>query len=141
MKKIKAFFIVLIGSTLSIAGLSTFFISEQSYVAEASQDKSVRAEVHPPFIDPFKDIAIEAYSAFIFDVTENKVIFSRNENMKLPLASLTKLMTAFVAKDQIGDNVVVTLTQDDIEEEGDSGLRAGERFRITDLLDTMLLVS
>ncbi len=141
MKKINAFLVVLVGSTLSVAGLYGFFSVEQFPLAEASRSEVAREEVHIPRPDPFEDILLEARSVFIFDIEQNKVIFSRNEDEKLPLASLTKLMTAFVAKDRIGDSAIVTLTHDDIEEEGDSGLREGERWRIGDLLDTMLLAS
>lgn len=141
MKKIKSFLIVLIGGTLSIAGLYGFFLSEKPSLAEASLSGVAQDATPINSIDYFKNISIEARAVFVFDIERNKVIFSRSGDEKLPLASLTKLMTAFVAKDHMGDNAVITLTRDDIEAEGDSGLREGERWRIADLLNTMLIAS
>ncbi len=141
MKKIKSFLIVLIGSTLSIAGLYGFFLSERPPLVEASLRGIVQNVAPVTPIDPFKDIFTSARAVFVFDILRNKVIFSRNENEKLPIASLSKLMTAFVAKEQMGDNAIITLTHDDVSTEGDSGLRVGERWRLADLTDTMLLVS
>ncbi|MBI3634441.1 MAG: D-alanyl-D-alanine carboxypeptidase [Candidatus Yonathbacteria bacterium] len=141
MKRIKALLVVLIGSTLAIASLYNFFAIEQFPLAEASLSEVTREEIHAPYSSPFENIILDARAVFVFDILENKVIFSRNENEKLPLASITKLMTAFVAKEKMGDNAVVTLTRDDIEAEGDSGLREGERWRVADLLNTMLIAS
>lgn len=91
--------------------------------------------------DPFENIVLEARAAFVFDLKKRSVLFARNENEKLPLASVTKLMTALVAREHMSESVVVTLAGDDISVEGDSGLRIGERWRIGDLLGVMLLVS
>ncbi len=97
-------------------------------------------EVHTPE-DPYKNITLEARAAYVFDLSTGKVLFSRNENEKLPLASITKIMTTFVARENISPNVVVTLTKSDLVAEGDTGLLSGERWRISDLLDLMLIVS
>lgn len=89
----------------------------------------------------FDNVTLEAKSAYVFDISAGKILFSKNESESLPLASITKLMTVFVAKDILSDRTVITLDKEDLSAEGDSGLRAGERWRFQDLSDVMLLVS
>ncbi|MDD5152719.1 MAG: serine hydrolase [Candidatus Pacebacteria bacterium] len=92
-------------------------------------------------IDPFKNLSLEARAVYVFDLSTNKVLYARDENEKLPLASLTKLMTALVALDGMNSDSLVTLTKKDISAEGDSGLLSGEKWRLGDLLKTMLVAS
>lgn len=91
--------------------------------------------------NPFKNVSLVARAAYVFDIRTNTVLFAMNENETLPLASVTKLMTALVARESIPASVVLTLTKDDLVAEGDSGLRSGERWRIGDLLRATLIIS
>lgn len=91
--------------------------------------------------NPFENISLGAHAVYVLDIKTKTVLFSKNENEKLPLASVTKLMTAFVARENFNESAVLTISKEDISTEGDSGLRVGERWRIGDLLDVMLLVS
>ena len=95
----------------------------------------------PPELNPFALINLEAKAAIVFDALENKIIYSLNGEEQLPLASLTKIMTAVVAREILPDYATVTIDRDSVKKEGDSGLRAGEKWRARDLLDFTLLVS
>ncbi len=119
----------LISSTVSQGNMS-------ASVVHAVTSKEIRTSE-----DPYKNITLEARAAYAFDLSTGKALFYRNENEKLPLASITKIMTALVARENISPNVVVTLTKGDLVAEGDTGLLSGERWRISDLLDLMLFVS
>lgn len=55
------------------------------------------SESNPSPISPFKEIKLEAKSAYVFDLVKNETIFEMNADTSLPLASLTKIMTAIVA--------------------------------------------
>lgn len=92
-------------------------------------------------INSFDNIKLEAHAAYVLDLNTHEVLFAFNENEKLPLASVTKLMTALVARDNASESAVMTTTRDDLETEGDSGLRVGERWRMGDLLNLMLIIS
>ena len=48
---------------------------------------------------------VKAESFLIYDMTADKVIFGYNENTKRPLASVTKLMTAYIATLECKDNL------------------------------------
>jgi D-alanyl-D-alanine carboxypeptidase len=78
---------------------------------------------------------------------KERVLFSKNENEILPIASLTKLMTAFVVienqenypfKEQIKISREAAL-QEDVPEYGN--LKAGEKKKIEELLNLMLVFS
>ena len=92
-------------------------------------------------INPFADLALEAKAAFVFDARTKKPIFAYNENDVLPLASLTKVMTAIVALETLPEETVITVQRDDIAQEGDSGLLVGERWRLADILRYTLTTS
>lgn len=89
----------------------------------------------------FTDVALQAKAAYVFDMREHKAIFEKNKDMQLPLASLTKLMTALVATDLVPRDSHITIRKEFLEEEGDNGLRPGESWKLKDLLDFSLIVS
>jgi len=89
----------------------------------------------------FNNISIVAKSAYVFDVLNNKVIYKKNEFAQLPLASITKLMTALTASEILPKNSHVTIKKEFLEEEGDSGLLTDESWKLKDLLDFSLVVS
>ncbi len=92
-------------------------------------------------ISPFKYISIKANAAYVYDLAENKVLFSKNEQSQLPLASLTKLMTALVASELISSDSIITIKENSILIDGDNGFHINERWKFKDLLDYTLLVS
>jgi D-alanyl-D-alanine carboxypeptidase len=90
---------------------------------------------------PFPEVVLQAKAAIVYDAEDKKVLFEKNADKALPLASLTKLMTALVAADNAPAYTLVTINKDDLRAEGDSGLRANEIWKLQDLLDFTLTVS
>ncbi len=84
---------------------------------------------------------IEAKSFYVYDIYENKTIFLKNEHEKLPLASITKLMTGLVVLDTLPESTIITIGANDVAQEGDTGLIVGEKWKLKDLLDFSLIVS
>lgn len=127
------------GLAIAMQGLLSFAIPTQ---AETTADISLREEISSvKSTNPFDNILIQARAGYVFDLKSGKVLYTKNENEKLPLASVTKLMTALVARDRLPESAVITLTKDDLSAEGDSGLHTGERWRLGDILNAMLLIS
>lgn len=91
--------------------------------------------------DPFSALALHAKSAYVWDIQAHKKIFGYNEHTTLPLASLTKVMVALVATEILPDDTTITITAGDLLSEGDSGLLAGEKWKLSDLLDLTLMSS
>jgi len=87
------------------------------------------------------DIALQAKAAYVFDVKSQRALYAKNESEPLPLASITKLMTALLAHELIVADELVTIPSVAIAQEGDSGLQAGELFTAEQLSEFSLLSS
>lgn len=100
---------------------------------------SVPNELH---LKRFEALKLKAKAVYIYDINEKKVIFAKNEEVQLPLASLQKVMTAVVATDNIPEYTVVTIPNDTIKK-GESvamvpGFKTGDRITLKNLLDYTL---
>lgn len=89
----------------------------------------------------FDGVKLNARSAFVWDVRDQRVLFNKNGDEKLPLASVTKLMTALVAYELLDDNAKVDISAAAIRADGDSGFKAGEEFDVQELTDLVLIAS
>ncbi|CAG1018215.1 serine-type D-Ala-D-Ala endopeptidase (penicillin-binding protein 7) [Burkholderiaceae bacterium] len=82
--------------------------------------------------------------ALVLDQDTDEVLFSKNSQAVLPIASLTKLMTAVVVTEsQLPLDEVLTITQDDVDSEKNSGsrLRVGTRLTRGEMLHLALMSS
>jgi D-alanyl-D-alanine carboxypeptidase len=89
----------------------------------------------------FSDINITAKAAYVWDIQNQKALYKKNEASPLPLASLTKLMTALVAQEVLDENQSVEINELSIRQDGDSGLTTGEVFNRLTLSDLTLISS
>lgn len=101
--------------------------------------KTVLAEIFEPF--SAENPELEAKGVYVFDLLDKKEVFSKNLGERFPLASLTKLMTAVVALENMADDVVITISEEAIKQEGDIGFTMGEKWFLFDLIDIMLVSS
>lgn len=86
--------------------------------------------------------SISAVAGTVLGLDSDTVLWERRVFQRHPLASLTKLMTAVVALENIGADKVITMTDGDILADGDAGdFKNGEIFTVRDLTATMLLAS
>jgi len=86
-------------------------------------------------------VKLEAKAAYVLDITTGNVLYAQNEEAQLPLASLTKLMTAIVASEYLKADESIAISDSDLLVEGNSGLVSGERWTVRDLLSFTLVVS
>ena len=85
---------------------------------------------------------VSAKSAVIIESQSGDVIFSKNENIRLPMASTTKIMTAIIAIENAPMNEVVTISAEAVGVEGSSiYLKEGEKLTVKELLSALLLES
>lgn len=84
---------------------------------------------------------ITAKSALIFDTTTKEVLYSKNPTKKLPMASLTKIMTAIIALENQKKDDKYTVSQEDLVGEDSMGLDVGENLTLSDLLYGLMLHS
>lgn len=90
---------------------------------------------------PFPTVLIKAKAAYVYDARTKTVLFAKNENTRLPLASLAKIMSALVAEDSSPLYGTVTVSSEALQAEGDSGLYRDEKWSLKNLLDFSLVTS
>lgn len=86
------------------------------------------------------DTAIQGAAAFVWDVRNRQVLFEKNPDVVLPLASITKLMTTLLAYELFDPSSSTRIPLAAILQDGDTGLITGEEF-VTNDLQTLALIS
>lgn len=83
-----------------------------------------------------------ARSALVFDLGTGKDLYSKNTDSKLPIASLTKILTAITILDNFNLNDIVIVSSSSIRADGEKqDLYAGEKISVLGLLEMMLIQS
>jgi len=107
-----------------------------------TNEKQENIAVEEIFIpNPFDKIVLEAKTAIVLDLTDNSILYEKNASTTMPLASVTKLMSAYTALENAPEESVVVINREDIALEGDQGLLADEVWRMNDLIDFSLVTS
>ncbi len=111
-----------------------------------SSDSSLKAGEYLPskvFIEKENNpnLEIEASNVLIADLLSSEKYFEKNTTKRWPIASLTKLMTSYVALEKLNTADVVTLKREDIDI-NESGIFAeGQQYSVRDLIRVMLISS
>ncbi|MCK9351861.1 MAG: serine hydrolase [Candidatus Paceibacterota bacterium] len=89
--------------------------------------------------DPFVSLTLQAESAYVYDTVTGETLYAKNEQAQLPLASVTKVMTALVAS-SVPENTRVNVSAADVAN-GAGGLAEGESWNLKNLLNYTLVIS
>jgi len=87
---------------------------------------------------------LKSSAALVLDQDTNEVLFSKNSEAVLPIASLTKLMTAVVVTEaKLPLDEVITITQEDVDTEkhSSSRLKVGTQLTRGDVMHLALMSS
>jgi len=87
------------------------------------------------------DLTLRADAVYVWDVAGQRALYKKNEGDTLPLASITKLMTALLAHELITDQTRVDVPLAAIQQSGNSGLVAGEELTVEELSQLALISS
>ncbi len=132
---IALFFILLALLQVPIPGASISIKSQQAAVV-ADRVQSSKAVFTP--------VEILAKGALVVTFPDGQRIFEKNSDEPMALASLVKLMTALAVKEAIPNSAItfgVSISEEDVLVEGDSGFLVGEEYAAGALLDAMLVGS
>jgi D-alanyl-D-alanine endopeptidase (penicillin-binding protein 7) len=140
-------------SARKAAAVSTASASRRTAAASLSASKAPAAAVEPARAsfgqmqglhaeaDP---LALKSGVALVIDQDTNEVLLSKNSQAVLPIASITKLMTALVVTDAHQSmSEVLTITQEDIDTEKGSRSRLAVGTQLTrgEMLHLALMAS
>lgn len=125
---------ILAFSCIATASLVLFF-ALRPY--ESPAQAAAVALALPSILEPH----IDATGAIVIDATTGKILYAKNSETQLPLASITKLMTILVAGDVLDETDRITITDHALLRDGDSGLTLGDTWAFKDLADFTLISS
>jgi D-alanyl-D-alanine carboxypeptidase len=94
-----------------------------------------------PVEDPFANLGLSAKAAIVWDISRQEALYELNSRAQLPLASLTKVMTALIAGEILPEGLIITIEPPYLEAESDDGLLADEQWRLSELIDFTLVKS
>ena len=86
---------------------------------------------------------VTASAVFVLNADTGRTLYRKNENERFRILSITKLITAYVLMQQMGERLSeqVTVTQAELAGGSTAGLRKGDVWTLETLLYGMLLVS
>jgi len=109
-----------------------------SYFALLNTEKPVRIQEIPDL----KISAKSAISVFVDSQEKDLILFEKNKSEKLPIASLTKLITALVASNMYELSDTIEISKQAVGQEGDEiELKIGEVLSVKELLHMALIES
>ncbi len=126
-----------------ICAAAIFSILIFSYYKDTLEvSESFPAISETPFYENFQSINTSAVSAIVCDANSGEIIYSKNPDEKLPMASTTKIMTALVVLENTSLDETVTIFEQSVGIEGSSiYLSKGETLTVEELLYGLLLES
>ena len=121
--------IFMLSNVISLKKITTF-------IANTPSNTSSEVATHA-----FDNMELSAKSVYVYDVVNQKVLYEKNEIAQLPLASITKLMTAVVATNLVPKDSHITIQKEFLVADGGTVLNPGETWDMKNLLDFSLVVS
>lgn len=106
-----------------------------------SAGKALGAEM-PQKKENSTNLQLYARSAVLMDADSGRVLFGKNENEPMPMASTTKIMTCIIALENGNMEDVVTVSQTAVSQpKVHLGMYKEQKFRLRDLLYSLMLES
>lgn len=127
---------------LILLGCASFVVAVSLGSAHTTPRNVAQAAAAAATRDSFADISIEAESAFVYDIAAGRVLYEKNADAQLPLASLTKVMLVLAIAQALDPLEIMTIPYDTAPFVGSAErLRQGERWQIQDVIDFTLIAS
>ncbi len=146
-----AFFVVLF-IVVSFGVRQSLFSKQNQQIVSAGLEpgiadtivENIPKNLYPLLNWDIENLKIQAPAAISIEIDNviNKVLFSKNETARMPIASLAKLMTALVVLENYNLDQKVTVSPVAMAQEGEHGnLKSGETLSAKDLLYITLIES
>lgn len=133
---------VLLGLSRGIDLVQTQVLANNLIPQERAQPQVAGVKKVPlPHSKKLPDPKLSAASAVILDLDSKAVLFTKDQNKKLPIASTTKIMTALVGVETYQSDQILTVSDLSLVSGSTMGLKVGEQISFRSLLYGMLLNS
>lgn len=141
----------LVIDTITATGIGRSYVIEKDTQEMDQTSMAVRSEEipqlrlatrYPKVVDPISQPVVDAQAIAIIDANTATMLYAKNAEEQRAIASVTKLMTALVAMDNLKTDVVVYIQPQDVEIEPTTmNLTVGESMTVSDLMKGLLIVS
>ncbi len=118
-----------------------------SLTGQTSNTQAYIFPISEPSYLPVLNTAIErpqlaARSALVYDTRSSRFLYSKNPEERLPIASLTKLMTAIVVLENLDLDGIIIVSKESVKvDEEKQTLYLDERIKVKELFKMMLIES
>ncbi len=152
-RTIIALFAAVSVATLAVAPINAEAAGKKKSVSVKKSNKKVHKVIaakraprvrHHMALDDATSLSVQSASALVIDQTSGSVLYEKNAQAVLPIASITKLMTAMVTLDaQPGMDEVLAIGEEDVDtlKGTRSRLTVGTRISREELLKLALMSS
>ena len=128
------------------AAIAPAIVTDTPTPAPHQNQAFMTPESHPAYVPArtpgVPDPVLDANAALVYDLDTDQPLFAKNESVRVPIASLTKVMTAMVVSDRLAWSDIVTVTSASVKVDTlKQTLNDGETILVEDLVKLMLVES
>ena len=124
-----------------LSGAENSLVTIQTEVPENNTAVIVQKYVYPPASKSATPLSLSAHSILIKDLATNTILYKKDSDSRIPIASTTKIMTALIGSEYFKPNSVLTVGSSSEAPGSKVGLILGEKLTFRSLLFGMLLSS
>jgi len=126
-----------LGSQLALSSGAFDGTAAEAYVLPVTQ-----ADYLPALDTSAGDLNLDVKAALIWDVKTGRLLYQKNIADRLPIASLTKIMTAVIVWERLDPNAIVTIHPSAVKVDGQrQDLYPNETMSVRTLMQLMLIRS
>ncbi len=131
---------------LSAIGLSLYGYQLQNQKIkkqEHDQQEALNKELlyKQTIANAFSQLKLGANAVYVQNLTTSEIIFEKNADTVLPLASLVKIIATLTALEHADTTTTITFSPDAVSQIGDQGFAPGEQRSLGELIPFMLATS
>src|SRR3989338_3475925 len=134
---VNVFFIVDASPKVNLTNTEPAFNSYQAYILPISEPS-----YFPIYNSKIEKPVIDAKAGLVYDTRSGRVLFAKNPRIKLPIASLTKILSAIVVLENLDTKETVVIPKEALKVDDEKqSLYLGENITVQNLLRLMLIES
>lgn len=123
---------------LVVVAVATLFFAENNKMNEEAKAKEESREQMRLALE---NTPVLAKAVSVYDISESRKIYGKNDDAVLPIASLAKIMTVVEGLRSRDMNEMVYISPEAVKQAGDFGIFAYEKWKLGDLAKFTLVVS
>lgn len=142
MHSFKIFLFVVLGLLPNFAFIDNYEQKLRNEILPKRQEQQSLKINIPQKKEGYTQITSNSSAALFVDQSSGEILFEKNKDKKVQIASLTKMMTALIVVQELDQNKVITVTALSPQYlDATMGLAVGDKIKISELLHGLLIPS